>query len=927
VLRTIRDGLRTLFRREAVERELDDEVQHYLGLATEAHVRAGMTPEAAARAARLEMGGVESTKDRVRSGGWETHVETVWRDVRYALRAIRRNPGFAAIVILTLALGTGANTVMFSVVNAVMLRPLPYHDAPRLVLIWTDDVRRGLHREPTAYRTITDWAARGRTLADVAFYTTQRVAPMTNNPAVRGRARSALVSGNLFSLLGVPPLLGRAISSADISARAPVIVISHSFWQRQFAGAPDVVGRGLTIDDASKGGLGTVTIVGVMPAGFYFPDKQTDMWTPATTYWRFARESDERFPQWARRWTAVARLAPGVSVGAAREDMNRIGHELVTTYPSTAPDFPGFNTTVAPMLDSIAGTDLQSALWLLLAATALVLLVACANVANLLLAQGATRQYEFAVRRALGGGRGRLLRQLIVEHLVLALAGGAAGLAIAAWGMQVLRTAAAPFVPRIDELSLDLRVLLVATAASVTAAVVFGTAPALRLSAARADEVLKEGGRGAGSARVRKGRGVMVLVECALAIVLLAGAALLLRSLGRLLSIDPGFDPRGVLTMRLEFPSEPPPTAEERRQTSAIAPARAQARAQRMHDLIAQVQAMPGVEAAAAVDDLFIAGAANESITIPSRAATELTAELNEGSVTSGFFAAMRVPLRRGRFPTRADSLQKIRALWSPVTTNLSLAEKERRAVPEPVVVNDAFVSRFFPGEDPIGKRFCIDPTNKTYWFEIVGVVGDMHRQGLERRTVPEYFGPYVPAPNGRVDLLVRTRAEPLALAAAVRQEVARALPAAVVAGVSTADVQLAGFSAQRRLQTWLLTVFALLALSLAAIGIFGSTRYAVAERAPEIGVRMALGATPRDVMSLILLQGMRMPAAGIALGLIASAWLTRLLAHLLFDVTVTDPATFVLVTAVLATVAAAACYLAARRATRVDPLRTIRHS
>ena len=924
---TIRGGLRALFRRDAVERELADEVQHYLDLATEEHIRAGMSPDAAARAARLEMGGVEATKERVRSGGWETHVETLWRDVRYALRAVRRNPGFAAIATLTLALGTGANTVMFSVVNAVMLRPLPYHDAHRLVFMWTDDIRRGLHREPTAYRTITDWAARNHTFAGVAFFTTQRVAPMTNNPAGRGRARSALVSGNLFDLLGVPPLQGRAISSADESARAPVVVISHAFWQRQFGGAPDVVGKALTIDDASKGGLGTVTVIGVMPADFYFPDKQTDLWTPATTYWRFTRESDERFPQWARRWTAIARLAPGVSVGAARGDMDRIGRELTATYTSNVPDFPGFDATVTPLLDAVAGTDLQSALWLLLGATALVLLVACANVASLLLAQGATRQHEFAVRRALGGGRARLLRQLIVEHVILALAGGAAGLAIAAWGTRILKTGAAAFVPRLDEISLDLRVLLVATGASVAAAVIFGTAPALRLSTANANEVLKEGGRGTGSARVRKGRGVMVLVECALAIVLLAGAALLLRSLNRLLSIDPGFDPRGVLTMRLEFPSEPPPTAEERRQTSAIAPARARAREQRVHDLIARVETIPGVEAVGFVDDLFVAGDANESITIPSHATTELTGELNVGSVTPGFFAAMRVPLRRGRYPTRDDAMQKIRALWSPVVTHLSLAEKERAAVPEPVVVNDSFVTRFFPGDDPIGKRFCIDPTNKTYWYEIVGVVGDMHRQGLERRTVPEYFGQYVPTPNGRADLLVRARAEPLALAAVVREEVVRALPAVVVARVSTADVQLAEFSAQRRLQTWLLTAFALLALSLAAIGIFGSVHYLVAERTPEIGVRIALGATPRDVMSLVLLQGMRMPAAGIAIGLIASVWLTRLIAHLLFGVTATDPTTFTMVTVVLAMVAATACYLAARRTTRVDPLRTIRHS
>ena len=490
-MRTIFAGLRALFRRDVVDREIEDEVRHYLELATEEHVAEGMPPEAAARAARVELGGVEPTKERVRTGGWEAAVESAWRDVKYAFRGVRRNPGFAAIVIVTLALGIGANTVMFSIVNAVMLRPLPYHGAHRLVLVWTDDVRRGLHREGTAYRTITDWKERNHSFSDLAFFSTQRVAPMTNNPAVRGRTRNALVSGNLFELLGVPAALGRTIAHGDESSGAPVVVISHAFWQRWFAGDPDVVGRTLAIDDPSKGGTGTLTVIGVMPAGFYFPNKLTELWTPATTYWRFARESTERFPEWARRWTAVGRLAPDVSVTAARADMVRIGRDLASSYPSTVPDFPGFTSTVVPMLDSIAGADLRWALWVLLGATALVLLVACANVANLLLARGAARHHEFAVRRALGGGRGRLIRQLVIEHVVLAAVGGAAGVALAVWGMRIVSTAAAPYVPRIEETSLDLRVLLAATAASITAAVLFGMVPALRLTTADASDALR----------------------------------------------------------------------------------------------------------------------------------------------------------------------------------------------------------------------------------------------------------------------------------------------------------------------------------------------------------------------------------------------------------------------------------------------------
>jgi putative ABC transport system permease protein len=447
------------------------------------------------------------------------------------------------------------------------------------------------------------------------------------------------------------------------------------------------------------------------------------------------------------------------------------------------------------------------------------------------------------------------------------------------------------------------------------------------LSSRDATDALREGGRGTGSLRIRRARSAMVLAECALAVVLLAGAGLLLKSLHRLLTIDSGFDPHGVLALRLEFPSDAPPTAEERRQTSSIASSRAVVRAGQMNDLIERVQRMPHVTAAGFVDDLFITSQGNDSITIPGRPAAQGGGELNTGAVSPGFFTALRVTLRQGRLLQAEDTARKIRALWSPVVTQLSLAEKERRAVSEPVVVNSAFVQRFFPDADPIGKRFCIDPTNKTYWYEIVGVIGDMRRQGLEHRAIPEYFGPYFPAPNGRADFLVRVDGDPLAMAASIRQEVVAALPGVAVAQVSTADAQFAAFSAQRRLQTGLLTAFAALALSLAATGIFAVVRYMVAERTREIGVRVALGATPSRILATVVLEGLRMPVLGIALGLIASGALTRVLRHMLFDVTATDPATFGLVAIVLSAVASLACYVAARRTVSVDPARVLRHS
>jgi putative ABC transport system permease protein len=924
--RSIRSGLRSLVRRREVERELEEELQHFLELQTQENLRGGMSGSAAARAARVHVGGIEATTARVRSGGWEAIVETTWQDVRHAFRGLHRNRGFTLLAASTLALGIGANTAMYSVVNAVILRPLPYESSDRLGLIWTDDARRGLHQEETAYLTIQDWRERSHAFSSIAFFHTGRLTRINEVNGERSRSIGALVSGNLFSVLGVAPLHGRVISDDDEASRAQVAVISHALWQSAYGGAPDIIGRRIRVDDGGKGGLATLTVIGVMPAGFYFPNKQTEIYSPATTYWRFTTESTERFQDWARRWTGIGRLAPGVSLSDARDDMARIGQQLSAAHVTSVPDFPGFATTVMPVLDSIAGSSLQSALWLLLAAVGMVLLVACANVANLLYARGAARQQEFAVRNSLGAGRGRLIRQLTVESLVLALVGGTLGVLIALWGTRALSRMAASYVPRLEENTLDARVLLFALAISLAAGFIFGVLPAIRLSSIAANEALREGGRGTGSHGLSRKRASLIVTECALAILLLTGAGLLLRSLHRLQSIDPGFDPQNVLIARLEFPSDPPVTAEERARRVAPGPARALVREQQVAQLTDQLNALPGVAAAGFIDDLFVHGAANEAITIPGRGDAVVNAtQLNEGSVTPGFFEAMRVPLRRGRYLTRADIEQAIRTFWSPIIKDLPLAEKQRRALAEPVVVNDAFVHRFFPTEDPIGKRFCIDPTGKTYWFEIVGVIGDMHRQGLERTAVPEFISAYFPRPSGRADLLVRTESDPATLTTAIRTLIKREIPGADIAFVSSVETQLGDFSAQRRLQTGLLSGFAALAMVLAVIGIFGLVHYSIGERTREIGVRIALGARPQDVLSMVVRQGMRMPAIGITIGLIASALLTRVMSHLLFQIGAMDPVTFLAVAFVLLFFALVACYLAARRAILLDPLKALR--
>jgi predicted permease len=921
--RQLSAGLRTIFRKDAVSRDLDDEITHYLEMATRERMRAGMSRAKAERAARVEFGGVESTKELVRGGAWESAVETAWQDVRYAVRGLRRNPGFTVVAALTLALGIGANTAMFSIVNAIMLRPLPYRDADRLVQIWTDDARRGLHNERTAYRTVVEWREQNRTLTDVAFYSVQRAT--LSNPDGLERSRSAFVSGNLFTVLGVPALRGRTISPDDGPQSAGVAVISHALWLRRFGGDSNVVGKTLMTADNRQSGESPLRIIGVMPAGFYFPDKQTDFWTPATAYWRFNRESIERFPDWARRWTGVARIKPALSLDHVRADLANIGRRLDVTYKSDIPDFPGFGTNVVPMLDGVAGKSLQSALWLLLGSVGLVLLVACANVANLLLARGTTRQHEFALRRALGAGRGRITRQLIVESLVLATFGGALGVTLALFGTRLLSKAAAAQLPRADEISIDLRVLIFALLVSLVAGVVFGIVPSLRVSGADANQVLNGGGRASGTRHVVRIRGLLVIAECALAVVLLAGAGLLLRSLGQLHAVDPGFDPRHVLNVRVEFP--PGMGMSAARQDGSLAEqARARAREQILDELTARIEAIPGVQSAGFIDDMFIAAQGNKSITIPGRAGDSIAAgQLNDGLMTPGFFRTMKIPLRRGRYLTRDDAFTRIRALYTQVRNDRPLVEKQRTAIPEPVVVNEAFAARFFPNEDPIGKQFCIDPTNKTYWYEIVGVVGNMHRQGLEQAAIPEFFGSYIPGPLGRVDLFVRTTGDPVTMAPTIRQVIRSSIPRVLIAYMAPADQQLGGLSAQRSFQTWLLTAFSVLALALAAVGIYGVVHYAVAERTREIGVRVALGASGSDVLRLVLTQGMRLPVAGIAIGLVGALGLSRTMAHLLFDTRPTDPVTYVGVALTLTTVALCACLLPARRASHVDPIVAIR--
>ncbi len=904
LLRSIRDGLRGLFRRRAVEAELDDEVQDYLAQATRERIRGGMTPESAARAARLELGSVAAVKEEARSGGWEANLESVGSDFRYAARSLRKNPGFTLVALLTLALGIGATTAIFSSVNAVILRPLPFRDADRLAVLWTDDVRRGLHEVETSFPTVRDWQAQTRTFAELAVFSFDNTVTLLGGDEPE-RTTSSFVSTRLFPLLGAEPLLGRGITAEDQQRREPVVVLSYGLWQRRFGGRRDVVGKFLSLDGdgtASKGGPRSVRVIGVMPPEFFFPGPGTQLWEPVTSYWRLQRESGDRF---FNNWRVVGRLAPGASFSAAQVDMDAIGRRLAQAYPSPDPDFPGFGVTVVPLLDQVTGKNLQRALWVLLGAVGLVLLIACVNLASLQLARGAARGRELAVRVSLGAGRLRLLRQLLTESLTLAGIGGAAGLALAAAVVRVLAAAAPPGIARIDGMRVDGTVLAFMAGVSILAGILFGIVPAWTLSRSNPNDALKTGGPGASG--TRRIRSLLVVAECALAVVLLIGAGLLIRSAVRLQAVDPGFDPDHVLLVRVAAAAvRGPAETVYGRRLAALA------------TLTERLAGVHGVRDVGAVSSLLRRDNPDQFITVEGGAGGPGgggTGQLASSSVDPGFFSTMRVPLRRGRLHSQGDAVAAVHLIVTSEAVDYA-------GPAEAAVVNQAFVQRFFPDRDPIGRRFYLGAPPKVYWYEIVGVVGDMHRQGLEKGVIPEYFGSNL---GGSTDLVLRTDGNPLALAPAVRQEIRSVDRTLMILSVGTADRALGALSTARRFQTWLLAGFAAFALALAAVGLYGLLHYAVAQRTQEIGVRIALGARAPDVIGLVLGEGMALAAGGIALGVAAALGVTRLMAYMLFEIGATDAATFTAVPLILAGVALVACYLPARRATQVDPLRALK--
>jgi putative ABC transport system permease protein len=873
-----------VFRQRRRDAELAEEIEFHRSRRQLQLESSGLEGRAAIDAAARSLGNLHLAREDARRVWMSAVIDDTWQDIRYAVRTLARSPGFALVALFTLMLGIGANTAMFSVVNAVLLRPLPFADPDRLVMIWTSDPARNIHESATSFPTFMDWRQQSRSFAEMAFWRTH-AGTLTGGDEPE-RVVGVMASSNLFPLLGVTPAAGRTFSASDEQSRQAVVVISHRLWQRRFGSSSTAIGQSIEIDGHR------LEVIGVMPDGFYFPTKEVQHWIPASLHGPWAAKPSAAERSWTDRfadlWHVFGRLKTAASLDDAREELATIGRRLAEIYPRTDPDFVGFGTELVPMLDQITGRSLRRDLWILLGAVGFVLLIACANVAHLVLARGAARSRELAVRAALGAGLGRLMRQLLVENAVLTILAAGLGVGVAAAALRAV-TAAASGIPRLDEVAIDLRVLTFTILLAVVAGLLSGIAPAWRLSRGDPGDAQKHSLRATAGAATVRTRGTLVVVECALAVALLAGAGLLIRSFLSVRGVNPGFDERNVLLARVNLPIPVSPTWRQQEwQTFAAIEER--------------LAGLPGIHRVGAITNFMIARNPEEAITVEGRTDPRAVLDstlVNTDDVTPGFFQAMGVPLLKGRF-------------FRPDEQNARVA-----------IVNEAFARRFFVAEDPVGRRFKEGgPDAKDAWITIVGVVANMHRQGLEQLPIPEFF---FASSEPTMDIAIRTTGDPSGVAAIARDTIRSIHPSAMIVRMTTVEDLLGERSAQRRFQTWLLALFAGAALMLSAVGVYGILHFTVEQRTHEFGVRLALGANHRQLLAHVIRSGMRLPAVGVSLGLAAALGLTRVLDHLLFQVSATDPLTFGGVAVLLLLVAFAACWIPARRASRVDPIVALR--
>ena len=874
---TIPLRLRSLFRRRRADQELDEELRDHVERKTEKYVAKGMVREEARRMAMVEMGGVEKRKEECRETRRVNWIQDLLQDLRYGLRMLRKSPDFAAVAVLTLALGIGANTAIFSVVDSVLMRPLPYPDADRLIWLAEVNPSVGNGEIPVPPPTFLDWQREQHTFSGLSAVSEDALTLTGHGAPIRLQA--ADVSADFFSVMRTFPVLGRDFLPGDDRTGAPpVAILSDRLWHERFGADPHVIARTINLDD--KG----FTIVGVAPPTFGFPRKvgwEPSLWTPVISRLDADALSERNY----HSLRVVGRLKPGVNLAAASADINAIEERIAQ---DKANYYQGFRATLVPLKQHIVG-DVNLALWILLGAAGFVLLIACANVSNLVLARSAVRRREIGIRRALGATGARLARQLLTESLLMAFAGGASGILLAYEGLRALLAIIPQTLPRIAEIQLNGQVLVFAIFLSALSGAVFGIVPAWKAAKFDPANALK-GDNAPLPDRPHRNRlagRMLVIAEIAVTLVLLAGASLMLKSLLRLVSVNPGFSPHNVIAF--EFSLDPYRYPQKASQVGFF------------NDLLQRVQALPGVQSAALGKDLPMLQSMSSIVSVNGHSWSSVQAQ--QATLGPGYFQTMSIPLIQGRLFDAADSPDS-----QPVA-----------------IVNEAFVHLFLPREDPLGQRV------ETQWMPImnrlvVGVVGDVHQSGLATSSPPEVYIPFSQAPNSDMTLVVRTEKAPKTVIPAVKGIVATLDKDQAIDKVTTMESLLAQSVAQPRFYSLLLGIFANLALLLAAIGTYGVISYSVAQRTHEIGVRMALGAQPRDIIRVVLVEGAFLAGVGVAAGIGGALALTRFLRSLLFEVRPTDPATFIAVAGLLTVVAFGACYIPARRAMRVDPMVALRY-
>ena len=791
-------------------------------------------------------------------------------DLKFAFRQLLKNPGFAAVAALTLALGIGGSTAVFSLINTAILRPLPFPDPERLVLVWTalEDSRT----TRSAYGSYSDWKEQCTAFEELAIY--DGFSCILTGLEVSEKVSATRTSAGFFSVLGASPALGRTFTEEEASQGARVVVVSHGLWQHRFAGDPNVVGRTIEIDGQ------TAVIIGVMPRHFTFPSENSELW--------LLQSHEPSAPRGAGPWFVLGRLREGEGLDRAQTELRSVAGRLAQAYPGTNRDL---GASLIPLSEEVAGPDLRLALWILFGAVAFVLLIGCSNLANLLLVRGVARRRELATRLALGASPLRVARQLVVECLPIGVLGGVAGVGLALLFIRVVRPLAGTRIPRLEDVGLDPVVLCFALALTALTTFLFAIIPGLQVRRLDINDSLKQGARGTGGLKERSLRHALLVGQVALAFTLMFGAGLLLRSFQSVRAMDLGFEPERLLCVPLRFPQMKSPD-------EAVVFYSALAR---------RLEGLPGIESVGLIEDVFGGGNANGRITIDDGMTPASQADFGQvrrDAITPSWFQAIGAPLLRGR----------------------TFDESDRAGALPVAIINETMARQLWPGEDPVGKRFKLGPPESPApWLKVVGLARDMRRERLERAPIPQVFRPLAQLPSLHMEMLVKTGLPPLSLAESLRREIQSMDKSVAVYGISTMEKRVGASLFERKFQASLLTAFSSVALLLAAIGTYGIVHFSVQQRTREIGVRMVLGAQKLDVLSVVMSEGLKLVLVGVGLGVALAFSITRLMQRLLFEVRPTDPLTFAAVALLLGGMALFACWLPARRATRIHPMEALR--